>query len=41
VTINHIAQKYGGGGHSQASWCKLEKIEQLPEFIADLDNLLK
>jgi phosphoesterase RecJ-like protein len=41
VTINHIAQKYGGGGHAQASGCKLANIDQLPEFIADLDNLLK
>jgi phosphoesterase RecJ-like protein len=41
VTINQVAQKYGGGGHAQASGCKLTKIEELPEFIADLDNLLK
>lgn len=41
VTINHIAQKYQGGGHAQASGCKLASIDQLPQFIADLDNLLK
>jgi phosphoesterase RecJ-like protein len=41
MTINHIAQKYQGGGHAQASGCKLASIDQLPQFIADLDNLLK
>lgn len=41
VTINQIAQKYSGGGHAQASGCKLSKIEDLPNLIADLDKLLK
>lgn len=41
VTINQIAAKYKGGGHAQASGCKLTSIDQLPELIADLDNLLK
>jgi phosphoesterase RecJ-like protein len=41
VTINQIAAKYKGGGHAQASGCKLTSIDQLPEMIADLDNLLK
>jgi phosphoesterase RecJ-like protein len=41
VTINEIAQKYNGGGHAQASGCKLSSIDLLPELIADLDKLLK
>jgi bifunctional oligoribonuclease and PAP phosphatase NrnA len=41
VTINHIAQKYAGGGHAQASGCKLNSIDELPQFIADLDKLLQ
>lgn len=41
VTINQVAQKYQGGGHAQASGCKLASIDLLPQFIADLDKLLK
>jgi phosphoesterase RecJ-like protein len=41
VQINQIAQQYQGGGHAQASGCKLASLDQLPQFIADLDNLLK
>jgi phosphoesterase RecJ-like protein len=41
VPIHEIAQKYNGGGHPQASGCKLSNIDRLPELIADLDKLLK
>jgi nanoRNase/pAp phosphatase (c-di-AMP/oligoRNAs hydrolase) len=41
VSINEIAQKSKGGGHAQASGCKLSSIDRLPELIADLDKLLK
>jgi bifunctional oligoribonuclease and PAP phosphatase NrnA len=41
VSINQIAQKYQGGGHAQASGCKLTSLDELPKLIADLDKLLK
>ena len=41
VSINQVAQKYQGGGHAQASGCKLASLDELPNFIADLDKLLK
>jgi phosphoesterase RecJ-like protein len=40
VTINEVARKYEGGGHAQASGCKIATIDQLPNLIADLDALL-
>ena len=40
VVINEVASRYHGGGHPQASGCQLTSIDQLPEFIADLERLL-
>lgn len=40
VVINEVATRYQGGGHPQASGCQLTSIDQLPEFIADLERLL-
>ena len=37
--INGVATQFGGGGHAQASGAKIDTIEQLPEFIAALDDL--
>lgn len=37
--INGVAAMFGGGGHAQASGAKLDKIEQLPDLIAELDKL--
>jgi bifunctional oligoribonuclease and PAP phosphatase NrnA len=37
--ISQVAQKWGGGGHAQASGAKIDKIEQLLDFINDLDAL--
>jgi phosphoesterase RecJ-like protein len=41
VTINDVARKWNGGGHAQASGCKIPSLEQLPALINDLDRLLK
>lgn len=38
-SINEVAQKWEGGGHAQASGAKINKIEELPLFINDLDSL--
>jgi phosphoesterase RecJ-like protein len=38
--INDVARKYEGGGHPQASGCKLNSITDLPNLIADLDAIL-
>ena len=39
--INDVAAKWEGGGHAQASGAKINKIEQLPLFIEDLDKLFR
>jgi phosphoesterase RecJ-like protein len=41
VTINDVARKWNGGGHAQASGCKIPSLEHLPALINDLDRLLK
>lgn len=37
--INGVAAMFEGGGHAQASGAKLNKIEDLPNLIAELDKL--
>lgn len=37
--INDVAAKWGGGGHAQASGARIDDINDLPKFIADLDAL--
>lgn len=37
--INGVATQFGGGGHAQASGAKLDKIEELPLLIAELEKL--
>ena len=37
--ISEVAQKWGGGGHSQASGAKIDSLAQLDQFIKDLDDL--
>ncbi len=37
--INGVAQMFEGGGHDQASGCKLHDIKDLPKLIAELDKL--
>lgn len=40
VAINKVAEKYGGGGHAQASGAKLKTLDELPNLIEDLGNVL-
>ncbi|HAK05609.1 MAG TPA: bifunctional oligoribonuclease/PAP phosphatase NrnA [Firmicutes bacterium] len=37
--INQVAAQYGGGGHAQASGAKIDTLDDLDKFIADLDAL--
>lgn len=39
--ISHIAEKYAGGGHAQASGLKLKSLDQLKDLLADLDEMFK
>ena len=39
VTINHIAEKYHGGGHACASGATVYSKAELKALIADLDKL--
>lgn len=40
VAINGVAAKYRGGGHDQASGATLKSLDELPDLIRDLDDLL-
>lgn len=37
--INGVAAKYEGGGHAQASGAKINSLDELEQFIHDLDEL--
>ncbi len=37
--INEVATMFEGGGHAQASGCKINSLDDLPRFIAELDKL--
>lgn len=37
--INGVATEFGGGGHAQASGAKIKTLDELPKFLAALDNL--
>ena len=39
--INGVAKDFGGGGHAQASGAKIKTLDELPQFIAALDALVK
>ncbi len=39
--VNKIATKYGGGGHLNASGCKLTSYSQINDVLADLDLLME
>lgn len=39
--INHIAEKYNGGGHAMASGARVKTLEEVQFLINDLDNLCK
>ena len=40
-SIESIAAKYNGGGHANASGCKIASLKVLNKLIKDLDNLFK
>ncbi|MCF0116882.1 MAG: bifunctional oligoribonuclease/PAP phosphatase NrnA [Bacilli bacterium] len=40
VDVSITAEKYNGGGHAQASGCEIANLDELPNLIKDLDNLL-
>lgn len=39
LDISGVANKWGGGGHAQASGAKIKDLTELPAFIASLDAL--
>ena len=41
IAIDGVATQFGGGGHAQASGAKLKTLDELPNLIAALDNLVK
>lgn len=41
VPVNKLAEKYNGGGHECACGATLKNYEQMQEFIADADSLIK
>jgi len=38
--VQKIAYNYGGGGHLQASGCRVKQIEHINQIIADIDAML-
>lgn len=40
LAVNEIARKYHGGGHDQASGAEIYSLDELPNLINDLDNLI-
>lgn len=41
IDISHIAEKYNGGGHAQASGLKLKNLDELKDLLADLDKMFE
>ena len=39
VDISGIANKWGGGGHAQASGARIDSLDDLDAFLKDLDDL--
>jgi phosphoesterase RecJ-like protein len=39
--VDKLANKYGGGGHAKAAGAKLEKWEELDQFISDVELLVQ
>ena len=40
-TIDKLANNYGGGGHAKASGAKLDSWDDLPQFISDVEAVVK
>jgi phosphoesterase RecJ-like protein len=41
VPINKVAARFGGGGHAQASGAKIDTLDEVPTFVAALDELFQ
>ena len=41
IDISHIAEKYNGGGHAQASGLKLKSLDELKDLLTDLDKMFE
>ena len=39
--INHVAEKYNGGGHAMASGARVKTLEEVNALIEDLDHICK
>ena len=39
--VNHVAERYNGGGHAMASGARVKTLEDVNELINDLDNICK
>jgi len=40
-TIDKLANQYGGGGHAKASGAKLNNWSELPQFIKDVEEIVR
>ena len=41
VTVDKLANKYGGGGHANASGATIQNTDEMMAMIADADEILK
>ena len=41
VTINALAEKYGGGGHDKASGATVHSKKEMKQMLSDADELVK
>ncbi len=41
ISVESVATKYQGGGHTQASGAKLKSLDDLPKLVSELDKLIK
>ncbi len=39
--INEVASHFNGGGHDQASGCEIKNLDELPQLIKELDEVIK
>ena len=40
-SIEEVAMRHHGGGHAQASGCKIKSLDEVKDLLNDLDNLFK
>jgi len=41
LTINELAERYGGGGHACAAGAKVKDVKELKKMVAEADEILK